>query len=557
MHWIENALANVNLEALNDILRWTIGLINIFELDIGSGNSIFETTIPVAAFLGPIAALAMFIVVCGVALKLYIAILSPFDSAEEPAAVMLRGAAAAVGVKLSTEIFIYAERGFNEIYKMFVSVYQDATSKYTESLFPAGSSGSGTDSGDSSWNSDKAANWWRSLWDSIKNYNSSDGRLAQDNGTAGDALTPSTSPTSSGAFNFFGGENLINPASPDYGATASLGILLLELIIGCTLMICFFRLVLEVYERYVLLGVMYITSPLAFAGIIAKNAQVFWSWFNMLISQFILMCVNLVFVGGFITAWYNIISQGLQNGYMFESYTSYVTTMFALIGWLLAGQKMDQHLKGINGMSVAQTGAGIMGALAGGVVAARSALGVAGSVGGGIYKTATGQTMAQRSWQSGKDGHPVGVPGAIANQIYGQGRGGISGSEKSVGSVNSLPQDPKSVSGDKRADIYASNKAAYDQIQQIAQRSDVQHSNGEQIANFDAATAEYVSGGDGYAVISSNGIDATVYSDFKAGAEAHPNEVKPIDIGKGKDISKGAVHFSIADAEKKIPTQKK
>lgn len=526
MHWIENALANVNIEALNDMLRWTIGLINIFELDIGvNGTSIFETTIPVADFLAPIAALGMFIVICGVSLKLYISILSPFDSAEEPGAILLRGALAAVGVRGATQLFVLAEKGFNEIYKLFVSVYQGISSQYVESLF-----------GGQLDNEAKQH---------LSNYNKkikSIGLNPVDESSLAGA-------SGSKAFNFFGGENLIDPGSVDYGATASLGIMILELVIGCTLMICFFRLVLEVYERYVLLGVMYITSPLAFSSIVSRDSQVFKSWFNMLISQFILMCVNLVFVGGFIGAWYNIIRAGLDGGehpgYLFPSYTAYITTMFTLIGWLLAGQKIDQHLKGI-GLSTAQTGAGIMGALAGGMVVARTALGAAGSAGSGMHRAANGQTMMQRAWQMGKEGRGGGVPGAIANSIYG-GRevaadqpGG-----KAVGNINALPRDPRSEpDGAKRSEIYESNKAAYDQIQQIAQSADVRASAGKGIARFDAAAAKYVSGGDGYAVISSNGIEATVYRDFDEGAKAHPNEVKPIDIGSKEKKGRGAIHFT-------------
>ena len=69
MHWIENALANVNLEALNDVLLWTVGLFDVFKLDIGESDSVFEKILHVDAFIHPIAVLAMFIVIAGAVLK--------------------------------------------------------------------------------------------------------------------------------------------------------------------------------------------------------------------------------------------------------------------------------------------------------------------------------------------------------------------------------------------------------------------------------------------------------------------------------------------------------
>lgn len=523
MHWIENALTNVNIEALNDILRWTIGIMNIFDLDIGvdpNKPSIFESTIDITGFMQPIAFLAMFIVICGVMLKLYIAILSPFDSAEAPAAILVRGAAAAAGVKAATSIFVLAEKGFNEIYKMFVAVYQGAVEQYTASIF-------GNDTAEVS--------------ETVGGAGKAQGTFV--GGGLGNYKDLTASSTN--AFNFFGGESLLNPNNPNNPATASLGILILELIIGCTLMICFFRLVLEVYERYVLLGVMYMTSPLAFASIISKDSAIFKNWFSMLISQFLIMCLNLVFIGGFIGAWYNIINKGLTNGYMFEDYPSYIATMFALVGWLVTGQKIDQHLKS-TGWSVSQTGAGLLGAVAGGAVLARTALGAAGSVGGGLHRAANGQTMMQRGWEAGKEGRGGGIPGAVANAIYGGGPNtDTKPGGRAVGSVSSLPQDPsKAMDGAQKAAIHASNAATYNRIEDIAGSADVQNMAGSEIAQFSADSAQYVSGDAEHAVIESNGVQATLYSDFNAAKELHPGEIKPIDIGSGSNVQRGAIHFT-------------
>lgn len=527
MHWIENALANVNIEALNDVLRWTIGIMRIFNLDVGTdpkNPSVFETTIPVASFLGPIATLAMIIVIFGVALKLYIAILSPYGTSEEPAMIVLRGGVAVVGVYGATRIFVYIEKLFNEVYQLFVKAYTDVTNEYTDSFFGrltiTESSGSSGESG--------AA--WQSIKEGGSGFQSAQGGSTQ-------------------AFNLsmLGGENLINPENAT-GFEASLGILILELIIGCTLIICFFRLVLEVYERYVLLGVMYITSPLAFASIVSKDAQIFKNWFQMLVSQYILLCTNLIFIGGFIKAWYNIISDALDNhpGYMFFDYPTYIETMFILIGWLIIGQKLDQHLKGL-GLSTAQTGAGIMGALAGGAVLARTALGAAGAVGGGAHRAATGQTMTQRAWRE-----RTGIPGAIANTLYGP-KGGkadknisrdpVAGPGKERISESDFPIVPGSgEQGSKNlADEHNAVASFSEGIQKITDDPNVAYSAGADFSDFKASEAQIVSqepasNGSPKRVVESGNTRAHVYGDWEQANREHPEpkSLKQLDLGDGK-----------------------
>lgn len=412
MHWIENALANVNLEALNDVLIWTIHTLQVFDLDIGTGNSLFERTIPISEFSDAIFVLAYFIILAGTLLKLWITMMSPFDTAESPGAIIVRFSGALAGTMLSQRIFMLAEGAFNTIYSKFKDVYTKRADDYSKLIKnqyeaelnaqSAGDDGSGG-----------GGNWWDWLMEKFKTPVSHEERISQR--TNGTTQAAAEKAAEDDVFNLFGGDSLIaDPNTP----SQSLGILILELIIGCTLIISFFRLILEVYERYVLIGLMYYTAPLAFASIISSGSQIFRSWFQMLIGQFILMCSNLVFIGGFIGAWYNILSNIEKNGgYVFQTEQEYFTTMFALIGWLIIGQKFDQHLKGL-GLSTAQTGAGIMGALAGGAIMARTALSAAGTAAGGVHKAAMGQTMAQKAYRDG-----TGIPGMLP----GAGNGGDSG----------------------------------------------------------------------------------------------------------------------------------
>lgn len=412
MHWIENALANVNLEVLNDILVWTIHTLEMFDLDIGTGNSTFERIIPIDGFSDAIFLLAYFIIIAVTAVKLWITMMSPFDTAEAPGAIVVRFSAAIAGTMLSQKIFDLFQGAFNTIYQKFKAVYTGITDDYKNLPWNEYSEEIDTDTISSAGEEESSG-----VVGGIKDFFSKLDRKTGlgsntdiDPKTNGAAQKATEEASGSNAFNLFGGDSLIKPDTPEAAANASLGVLLLELIIGCTLLISFFRLILEVYERYVLVGLMYYTAPLAFASIVSTGAKIFRSWFQMLISQFILLCANLVFIGGFIGAWYKIMEPVPDQGYVFESEQQYFTTMFALIGWLVIGQKFDQHLKGL-GLSTAQTGAGLMGALAGGAVMARAAIGTAGSLAGGAHKAAMGQTMAQKAYHKG-EGLPGMLPGA-------------------------------------------------------------------------------------------------------------------------------------------------
>lgn len=374
MHWIENAVANVNLEAVNDMLMYAIYAMQVFYLNMGDGQNTFEITMPIDVFSDAIFYLAYTIIIVAVLVKLWIAMASPFDTAEEPGAVFVRFIAAGIGIAAAKPLFEVFQSTFNVAYRKFTGVYVGITQEYEK--LP--------------WNQ------WRVKREvkPIEEYQS------RKDGGDGSTGIGATAGDKDDAFNLFGGDKLLG--RPTSNLEQNLGVLLLELIIGCTLVICFFRLILEVYERYVLLGLMYFTAPLAFASIIGKDSQIFKNWLQMVLTQFILMATNLLFIGGFIKAWTNIMNNFQANGFVFNNEQDYFTTMFILIGWLVLGQKLDQHLKGL-GLSTAQTGAGLMAAMAGGALMARTALGVAGSaigtVGGGARKAINGQLPEQKAFR--------------------------------------------------------------------------------------------------------------------------------------------------------------
>lgn len=533
MEWILDALANVMIEALNDMLIWTSNLITGFNLEVWDASSEFGKTFGVVSgFMHAIQVLAMFIVIMTTILKLYQSMGGPFTQSEEPGVIAIRSIGAGCGVILAYKIFAMITSAFNGIYQQFVTQYTGMSTEFN------------------------GINWKEFLSGETKNKlrELTPGR---NNPVSGDQPLLTTTQTKDNAFNLFGGEHLIRDGMTD----TTLGLMIIEVIIGCTLMICFFRLVLECYERYVLIGVMFYTAPLAFATLVSKQSQIFKNWCQMVVCQFILMCLNLFFLGGFIAAWYAIIARGINpekgGGYLFATSTEYLTAMFIMIGWLLAGQKADEHLRSA-GLSAAQTGSGIMGAMMGG---AAMAAGAFRSINGAARTTA-------RTAQKGIDFATGGKASKPANNgIFGTGRSERQlsdrkengGSERTAKPLeqNGLPQPTEGKSGETLQSTAEVNKAIADQVANIGNGGNSKYG-----ANFDAESAkvtghETVPGGQGHRSImdDGHGHQAYIYDNVADARMVHGSYTNK----EGKDVpnyaevkvgsSNGAIHFKLHTTE--------
>lgn len=162
------------------------------------------------------------------------------------------------------------------------------------------------------------------------------------------------------------------------------------------------KMLLEVVERYVLLGVMFYTCPLAFASIISNQSQqLFHKWTQMLLSQFLLMVFNLFFVGVFNAAIVTVYTKSAGDNYVFASLGDFVFKNFCLIAWLMIGQKMDQHLNDL-GFSVAKAGGGMAGAIltTAAAIAKGAQLGVSGAKFGKDVVGAAKDTIASRKGEA-------------------------------------------------------------------------------------------------------------------------------------------------------------
>ena len=129
-------------------------------------------------------------------------------------------------------------------------------------------------------------------------------------------------------------------------------ILILELILGWN----YFKLLLETVERYIVVGVLCYTSPLAFSmGASKATNPVFRSWCRMVGSQLLLLVMNVWFLRGFASSMGQYIANG---GALSTGKGSIFLWLFCAIAYLKCAQKFDSYLGAI-GLNVAQTGAGM------------------------------------------------------------------------------------------------------------------------------------------------------------------------------------------------------
>lgn len=177
-------------------------------------------------------------------------------------------------------------------------------------------------------------------------------------------------------------------------------LLVLILLIGfmVTMIWQYCRLLLEVVERYVLLGVMFYTCPLAFSAVCSESTKGFFrNWLQVLFSQFLLMMLNLFFIGVFVAGLDTVYSLDGRE-YAFTSVGDFVFKNFLLLAWLIVAQKMDQHLRDL-GFSVSQAGTGLAGAMVTTVLAAsraaRPVLRAAGDLGKAAFSAAKGTPIAE------------------------------------------------------------------------------------------------------------------------------------------------------------------
>ena len=275
-------------------------------------------------------------------------------------------------------------------------------------------------------------------------------------------------------FTFAGIEEALKNGLTTIVSTVSIVGPILILILLIALGWNYFKLLLECVERYIVVGVLCYTSPLAFAmgGSKATN-QVFKSWCRMVGSQLLLLVLNVWFLRAFDSSVGQFIGNG---GALASGGGSVFLWLFCALAFLKTAQKFDSYLAAM-GLNVAQTGSSMAMEM---VMAARvlSGLGGGSKSAGSVFRSggsaassaATGTGAAASSFSAGfaskfkgnsyvrdavvEGGSRMGLGGSVG--FVGRAFGGIAARNGAVltgESISSVASRPESVSGAIAGDI--------------------------------------------------------------------------------------------------------
>ena len=180
------------------------------------------------------------------------------------------------------------------------------------------------------------------------------------------------------AFTFAGIENVLSNGIVTLVSAITVVGTILMLIFMIAIGWNYFKLLLEVVERYIVVGVLCYTSPLAFSmGGSKSTNQIFKSWCRMVGSQLLLLVLNVWFLRAFNSSVGHYVTNA---GALTSGAGNVFLWMFCALAFLKTAQKFDSYLASM-GLSVAQTGSSMGMEL---LMAAR----VIGGFGGGGMKSA-------------------------------------------------------------------------------------------------------------------------------------------------------------------------
>lgn len=275
-------------------------------------------------------------------------------------------------------------------------------------------------------------------------------------------------------FTFAGIEEALKNGLTTIVSTVSIVGPILILILLIALGWNYFKLLLECVERYIVVGVLCYTSPLAYAmGGSKATSQVFKSWCRMVGSQLLLLVLNVWFLRAFDSSVGQFIGNG---GALASGGGSVFLWLFCTLAFLKTAQKFDSYLAAM-GLNVAQTGssmamemvmaARVLSGLGGG---AKSAGSVFRSGGSAASSAATGAGAAATSFSAGfaskfkgnsyvrdavvEGGSRMGLGGSVG--FVGRAFGGIAarnGATLTGESISSVASRPEGVSGAIAGDI--------------------------------------------------------------------------------------------------------
>ena len=156
-----------------------------------------------------------------------------------------------------------------------------------------------------------------------------------------------------GSFTFAGVEQVLTNGLTTLVSTITVIGPLLTIILMISLGWNYFRMLLECVERYVVVGVLCYTSPLAFSmGGSKTTNNVFKGWTRMVGSQLLLLVLNVWFLRAFNSTVGQFVGNG---GALSTGQGSIFLWMFVALAFLKTAQRFDSYLAAM-GLNVAQTG---------------------------------------------------------------------------------------------------------------------------------------------------------------------------------------------------------
>lgn len=169
------------------------------------------------------------------------------------------------------------------------------------------------------------------------------------------------------------------------GAFAEIIKTVFTVFVACAILVNYLKLIIEVAERYVILGILSLVAPMCIAtGSSESTANIAKSWIRMMVSQVIVMCMSVFFLRVFEGAIGRVVSLSNPDGE-----PSVFLLLILILAWLRTGQRIDSHM-GTLGLTVAQAGNGLYGDMMAGAAVAKSL----GRKASGAVTTATGAKAA-------------------------------------------------------------------------------------------------------------------------------------------------------------------
>lgn len=187
-------------------------------------------------------------------------------------------------------------------------------------------------------------------------------------------------------FSFAGIEEALKNGLTTFVEIGTVVGLLLLVILMVSLGWNYFKLLLETVERYVVVGVLCYTSPLAYSlGSSKATSNVFRSWCRMIGSQLLLLVMNVWFLRAFDSSVGYFIGTG---GTLTNGHGGVFLWLFCALAFLKTAQRFDSYLASL-GLNVAQTGSSMGMEL---LIAARTigGFGGGGRTAGGVFKGGSG-----------------------------------------------------------------------------------------------------------------------------------------------------------------------